>query len=64
MAAATNEQNNGVIRHWLPKGTRLDVHTQADLDHVAEQINHMPRQLLGWKSARTVYDDLTVALTT
>lgn len=59
----TNEQNNGVIRHWLPKGTRLDVHTQADLDQVAETINRMPRQLHGWKSAHTVYDDLTVALT-
>lgn len=59
----TNEQNNGVIRHWLPKSTRLDVHTQADLDAVADTINHMPRELHGWNSAQMVYDDLTVAMT-
>lgn len=59
----TNEQNNGVIRHWLPRGTRLDVCTQADLDAIADTINHMPRHLHSWKSAHTVYD-LTMALTT
>lgn len=59
----TNEQNNGVIRHWLPKGTRLDIYSQTDLDGIAERINRMPRRLLDWKSARTVYADLAVALT-
>lgn len=58
----TNENTNGLLRRWLPKGTRLDTHTQADLDGIAHTLNHMPRRIFGWDTAQTRYDQI-VAMT-
>jgi IS30 family transposase len=59
----TVENNNGILRRWLPKGTPLDVYTQNDLDAIAELINQMPRQIHGWRTAQQIYDELLVATT-
>lgn len=59
----TVENNNGILRRWLPKGTPLNVHTQNDLNKIAELINQMPRQIHGWRTAQQVYDELLVATT-
>ena len=44
----TNENTNGLLRQYFPKGTDLAAVTAPDLDRVAEQLNDRPRKRLGF----------------
>jgi transposase, IS30 family len=44
----TNENSNGLLRQYFPKGTALAGYTQAQLNAVAMELNARPRQTLGW----------------
>jgi IS30 family transposase len=45
----SNENTNGLLRQYFPKGTSLRGHSQNHLDAVAASLNDRPRETLGWK---------------
>jgi len=45
----SNENTNGLLRQYFPKGTSLRNYRQADLDAVAASLNNRPRETLNWK---------------
>ena len=51
----TNENTNGLLRRYLPKGTNFDQLTQQELDEIVEEINNRPRKCLNYHTPNEVY---------
>jgi IS30 family transposase len=46
----SNENTNGLLRQYFPRGHNLSGYSQATLDRIARELNQRPRQTLGWQT--------------
>jgi IS30 family transposase len=51
----SNENTNGLLCQYMPKGSDLSIYSQYELDAIALSLNTRHRQTLGWKSPMAVY---------
>ena len=51
----TNENTNGLIRQYIPKGKTYDILTEKDIAAIEKAIDHRPRKCLNWMTAHEVF---------
>ncbi|MDE3281863.1 IS30 family transposase [Lacticaseibacillus casei] len=54
-ARGSNENTNGLIREYIPKGTDIATITDEEINRMVWQINTRPRKMFGWKSSLEVF---------
>jgi IS30 family transposase len=54
----SNENTNGLLREYLPKGTDLSGFTQDDLNAIAWKLNNRPRKIHGFRTPLQVYNEM------
>ena len=54
----SNENTNGLLRQYLPKGTNLAESSQGELNAIALSLNTRPRKRHGWRTSLELYNTL------
>lgn len=58
----TNENTNGLLRQYFPKGTNLSRHSPGDLSAIAATLNGRHRKALGWRTAAEALNEFLLAI--
>jgi IS30 family transposase len=58
----TNENTNGLLRQYFPKGTDLSRWSAEEIEAVADTLNHRPRKTLGWKTPAEALNEQLLSL--
>ena len=56
----TNENTNGLIRQFFPKGTDFNKVTRKEIKYVQKLLNERPREILGWETPKKTFAELLV----
>ncbi|EID79827.1 transposase, partial [Rhodococcus opacus RKJ300 = JCM 13270] len=59
----SNENTNGILRQYFPKGSDLSVHSKADLEWVSRQLNERPRKRLEFRTPIEEMERLLLSMT-
>jgi IS30 family transposase len=57
----TNENTNGLLRQYFPKGTDLSAHRPTELQAVALALNTRPRKTFGWRTPADALNDVLLS---
>lgn len=52
----SNENTNGLLRQYFPKGKGMGIYSQSQLDEIANKLNTRPRKTLGFKTPAEVFE--------